>query len=72
MRILPCLIATYPWRNGMWPELLKLPWLEVSIWSYGLMLATAFIAGLWMATRIGARDGLMTSEVYKLGLCLIP
>ena len=56
----------------MWPELLKLPWLEVSIWSYGFMLATAFIAGLWMATRIGARDGLMTSEVYKLGLCLIP
>lgn len=56
----------------MSPELFKLPWLEIPVWSYGFMLATALAAGLWMTTQLAARDGLPKSKVYKLGLCLIP
>jgi phosphatidylglycerol:prolipoprotein diacylglycerol transferase len=54
------------------PELFKLPWIEVPVWSYGFMLATALIAGLHMTTRLAALDGLAKRNVYKLGLCLIP
>jgi phosphatidylglycerol---prolipoprotein diacylglyceryl transferase len=56
----------------MSPELFRLPWLESPVWSYGFMLATALVAGLWMTTRLAARDGLAESKVYRLGLFLIP
>jgi phosphatidylglycerol:prolipoprotein diacylglycerol transferase len=56
----------------MLPELFKIPWLGIPVWSYGFMLATAFTVGLAMTVRLAASDGLPTREIYRLGLCLIP
>src|SRR5262245_61207411 len=56
----------------MLPELFKIPFTDVMLPTYGVLLATAFIAALWMAARWGERDGLPRNHVYDLGLFVLP
>jgi phosphatidylglycerol:prolipoprotein diacylglycerol transferase len=38
---------------------------------YGVMMALAFLAGLWTASRRGVRDGLAAEQVYDAGIWLL-
>ncbi|MGH9838212.1 MAG: prolipoprotein diacylglyceryl transferase [Blastocatellia bacterium] len=55
----------------MFPELFKIPWLNLPINTYGLLLAVAFIVGLQFAARMAERDGLDRRRVYDLGLWIM-
>jgi phosphatidylglycerol:prolipoprotein diacylglycerol transferase len=55
----------------MLPELFKLPWLDWPISTYGLLLAIAFIVGLYVAARLAAADGLPRDRIYDLGLYIL-
>lgn len=48
----------------MYPEIFHLSFLH----TYGLLVALAFLAGLWMATRLGKRAGLNAEAVTNLGI----
>ena len=50
----------------MYPELFRIG--EFPITSYGLWLALGMLAGLFAASRLGARDGLPRERIYDLGL----
>ena len=39
----------------MWPTLFKIPWLDIPIRSYGMMLMIGFLGGTWWATRRASR-----------------
>jgi phosphatidylglycerol:prolipoprotein diacylglycerol transferase len=55
----------------MFPELFKIPGIDVTIHTYGFLLAIAFILALWMTARLAARDGLPKNRVYDLGLYIL-
>jgi phosphatidylglycerol:prolipoprotein diacylglycerol transferase len=55
----------------MLPELFKIPVLGIPLSTYGLLLATAFIAALWATARFAERDGLPKNKVYDLGLYIL-
>ena len=55
----------------MLPELLKTPWLNLTLNTYGLLLAISFIVGLYVMARLAERDGLERSRVYDLGLWVL-
>lgn len=55
----------------MFPELFKIPGLGVTISTYGLLLAIAFITALWLTAQLAARDQLPKSRVYDLGLYIL-
>ncbi|HKY06306.1 MAG TPA: prolipoprotein diacylglyceryl transferase [Blastocatellia bacterium] len=55
----------------MFPELFKIPGLGVTISTYGLLLAIAFITALWLAAQLAARDRLPKNRVYDLGLYIL-
>src|SRR5271157_1952569 len=46
----------------MYPELFHLPFLH----TYGVLVALAFLAGLWIATRLGKREGLNAEALTNL------
>ena len=48
----------------MYPEILHIPFLH----TYGALVAPAFLAGLWMATRLAKRAGLNADAVVNLGI----
>ena len=48
----------------MYPEIFHLSFLH----TYGVLVALAFLAGLWMTTRLGNRDGLNSDAVTNLGI----
>ena len=48
----------------MYPEVFHLSFLH----TYGLLVALAFLAGLWMATRLGKRAGLNPDTITNLGI----
>lgn len=48
----------------MYPEIFHVSFLH----TYGLLVALAFLAGLWMATHLGKRAGLNTEAVTNLGI----
>ncbi len=50
----------------MFPKLFEYHWLVIH--SYGLLLAIAFIVGLYISAKAGQREGINKSEVYDLGL----
>ncbi|PYP85298.1 MAG: prolipoprotein diacylglyceryl transferase [Blastocatellia bacterium AA13] len=52
----------------MFPELFKIPGLGITLWTYGLLIALAFILGLWMTAKLAASDGLPKNRIYDLGL----
>ncbi len=43
----------------------------LTIHTYGLLLALAFIAGIWLASRNAARAGLNPDSIWNLGLLII-
>jgi phosphatidylglycerol:prolipoprotein diacylglycerol transferase len=44
---------------------------SLEIHSYGLMMAIAFIAGIWTASRRGLRDGIAPEKIMDIGPWLI-
>jgi phosphatidylglycerol:prolipoprotein diacylglycerol transferase len=48
----------------MYPELFHISFLH----TYGVLVALGFLAGLWMAGRLGARAGLNAEQITNLGL----
>ncbi len=48
----------------MLPELFHLPFLH----TYGVLVALAFLAGLWMTARLARRSGLHADSVMNLGI----
>ncbi len=55
----------------MFPELFKIPGTELTLNTYGLLLALSFIAGLALMARLAERDGLDKSRAYDLGLWVL-
>jgi phosphatidylglycerol:prolipoprotein diacylglycerol transferase len=55
----------------MFPDLFKIPYLNFTLNSYGLLLALAFITGLFVMSRLAKRDGLPQERVYDLGLWVL-
>jgi phosphatidylglycerol:prolipoprotein diacylglycerol transferase len=53
----------------MYPKLLDLG--PLTIHTYGLLLALAFIAGIWLASRNAAKEGLNPDSIWNLGLIII-
>ena len=64
----------------MWPRLLTLPAFDLfgrhvgplTLYSYGVLLAAAFLAGLWVAGRQARREGLKQERVTDLAVYLLP
>lgn len=48
----------------MYPEILHIPFLH----TYGVLVALAFLVGLWMTQRLGRRAGLNPESVTNLGI----
>ncbi len=55
----------------MFPDLFKVPFFNFTLNSYGLLLAIAFITGLFVMSRLAKRDGLPQERVYDLGLWVL-
>jgi phosphatidylglycerol---prolipoprotein diacylglyceryl transferase len=55
----------------VFPELLRLPFINFTLNTYGVMLAAAFIGGLALAARLASRDGYEGSKVYDIGLYML-
>lgn len=55
----------------MFPELFKIPGLDLPIATYGVLLAIGFIVALWVTARLAARDGLPKDRIYDLGLYIL-
>jgi phosphatidylglycerol:prolipoprotein diacylglycerol transferase len=55
----------------MFPELFKIPGLDFTINTYGVLMAIAFIVGFWVMSRLATRDGLDKNKVYDLGLWIL-
>ncbi len=53
----------------MYPKILDLG--PVTIHTYGLLLALAFIAGIWLTSRNARREGLNPDAIWNLGLIVI-
>ena len=53
----------------MYPELFHIGSFPVN--TYGVLLALAFLAALFVAARLGARDGLARERVFDLGLWML-
>lgn len=53
----------------MYPKILDLG--PVTVHTYGLLLAVAFIAGIWLASRNARRNGLDPDSIWNMGLIII-
>jgi len=56
----------------MLPELLKIHGLNLTVWSYGVILGLGMIAGLWLTGRLAMRDGLPRNELLSAVLWCAP
>ncbi len=52
----------------MHPELFRLPYLNIPIYTYGALQALAFVLGLWLALRLGEADGLDRAHLFNFGI----
>jgi phosphatidylglycerol:prolipoprotein diacylglycerol transferase len=52
----------------MFPQLISIGSFELP--TYGVLVVTGLVAGLFVASRLGARDGLNRDEIYNLGIYL--
>jgi len=52
----------------MHPELFRLPYVDIPIYTYGALHALAFVLGLWVALRLGAADGLDRAHLFNFGI----
>jgi phosphatidylglycerol:prolipoprotein diacylglycerol transferase len=50
----------------MFPELIHTKWLSIP--TYGVLVAAAFLTALWLAGKLAARQGLNTDAVTNLGI----
>ena len=55
----------------MFPELFEIPFLGITLKSYGLMIALGFLAGLWTAGRRAERMGVRSETLSDLAVWLI-
>src|SRR5262252_3632194 len=60
----------------MHPELFRLPWDlpyvgQITVFTYGLLLAAAYLLGLWLAIRRARTRGLDATRVMDLGIYII-
>ena len=55
----------------MLPELFRIPLLNFTVATYGLMMATAFIVGLYVVSRQARGDEALRLRVYDLGLFVL-
>ncbi|MDQ3687575.1 MAG: prolipoprotein diacylglyceryl transferase [Acidobacteriota bacterium] len=53
----------------MYPELFRI--FDFPINTYGVLLALSFLVALFVASRLGARDGLPRERIYDLGLWML-
>jgi phosphatidylglycerol:prolipoprotein diacylglycerol transferase len=53
----------------MYPKILDLG--PLTVHTYGLLLALAFITGIWLASRNAAKAGLNPDSIWNLGLIII-
>jgi len=53
------------------PELFRIPGLNFTLSTYGLMLALSFIVGLWIAAQLAAREGYDKAKIYDIGLYML-
>ena len=53
----------------MYPKILELG--SVTIHTYGLLLAAAFIAGIWVTSRNAAKNGISADSIWNMGLVVI-
>jgi phosphatidylglycerol---prolipoprotein diacylglyceryl transferase len=50
----------------MFPELIRTPWLTIP--TYGVLVAAAFLVALWLAGKLAKQHGLNTEAVTNLGI----
>jgi phosphatidylglycerol:prolipoprotein diacylglycerol transferase len=55
----------------MFPELFKIPGLDIPVATYGVLLAIGFVLALVMTAQLAARDGLPKDRIYDLGLYIL-
>lgn len=55
----------------MFPEVFTIPYINFTLNTYGLMLASAFTSGLWLAAQLASREGYEKSKIYDIGLYLL-
>jgi phosphatidylglycerol:prolipoprotein diacylglycerol transferase len=60
----------------MFPELFKIPGVDFTVKSYGVLLAIGFVSGVWLAGRIAEKDGvdrakLTDALIYSLIASLV-
>ena len=53
----------------MYPKILDIG--PITIHSYGLLLAIAFIAGIWLASSLARKEGLNPDSIWNMGLIII-
>jgi phosphatidylglycerol:prolipoprotein diacylglycerol transferase len=53
----------------MYPKILDLG--PITIHTYGLLLAIAFIAGIWLTSRNARREGISPDAIWNMGLVII-
>lgn len=56
----------------MLPELLKIPKLGVTIYSYGVMLTIGFAGALWLTARLAESYGISKGRILELVAYLLP
>lgn len=56
----------------MLPELLKLPALGITVYTYGVMLALGCAGGLYIAVRLAESDGVSREHIYHLAFWVLP
>src|SRR5512138_3897185 len=53
----------------MYPKILDLG--PITIHTYGLLLAAAFIAGIWITSRNARKEGISQDAIWNMGLVVI-
>jgi phosphatidylglycerol:prolipoprotein diacylglycerol transferase len=52
----------------MFPKLFHIPVLDYDLHTYGVLVAIAFLAALWLAGRLAREAGLNSESVTNLGI----
>ncbi|MBI3949079.1 MAG: prolipoprotein diacylglyceryl transferase [Acidobacteria bacterium] len=55
----------------MLPELFRIPFIDFPIYTYGVLLATGILLGIWLAARNAALDGLDKGTMYSFALRVV-
>jgi phosphatidylglycerol:prolipoprotein diacylglycerol transferase len=55
----------------MFPELFRIPGINFPINTYGVLLAISFLGGLWLAAKLGEREGYERNKIYDIGLYML-